>query len=217
MNKIAGHAGHNLVGHRETGLRIWGYWLGTPARLSIFGLDAAGRRRVLDSRAPSGEGKGKPRVPGLTVGEAPLWAGMEDANNPGTHAESRDRKRKFACVSHSPSACGIAPKEPIFFSAIPFFFSGGRRGRRVQGKQQLCPPCVRLDVRRLGAGAPHTGDPAGAGGSRLLRHLLSLHLSRPPSISPGFLLCTYCARAACSRHTGGAVEPPPQRLPILRS
>lgn len=92
---------------------------------------------------------------------------------------------------------------------------GGRGG---QGALPLCPArsWTRADWgpgrsprdARLRLAVP------GAGGRPL-----SLHLSRPPSIWLGFPLRAYCACAVCSRRTGGAPEPPPERsdppFPVL--
>lgn len=113
-NKIARQVGDNPVGHGkgwgvglDESVTSWGNRLGTPAKLKILGSDAAGRSRGPDLRPPhthpGGEGCSRAPRPRLRVGEAPLQGGMWDADDGGTQAEPRDRKRKFACLSCSPS------------------------------------------------------------------------------------------------------------------
>lgn len=92
-----------------------------------------------------GRGKASPRLR-LTVGEAPLWAGMGDATNRGTHAESRDRKRKFAYSSLSFSI-GLwdSPETAHLFLLSLFFSEGGVGGECGEGSSFV--PRTRLDVR----------------------------------------------------------------------
>lgn len=123
-----------------------------------------------------------------------------------------EKESLFVCLSHSLSGCGAkssgashsAPQNSPSFPAAPFFRREACEGRA--GKAAALSR-AQLDVRWLGAGALSAGDPAGAGSSRRGRHPLSLHLSRPPSIWPGFPLRAYCARGVLTAHRGRSGAP----------
>lgn len=211
-NKISGH---NRVGHRERGLGE-SVTFGVN-RLGILQSDAAGGRRGSDWRPPPptswGWEKARPR-PRLGWARHPCGRGVGDAADRGTRAEPRDRKRKFACLSHPPQAGGadrwrsraratLRPQQPIF-SCRPLFPGGG------PGAPPLCPArgwtCADWGPGRSPRDARRGLAVLGAGGRPL-----SLHLSRPPSIRLGFPLRAYGASAVCSLRTGGALEPPAER------
>lgn len=193
------------------------------AGVEVWTLDSHDREER--SRAPR---------PGLRGGEAPLWGGMRDAAYRGTQAETRDRKRKFACLSLSFSisprgkskelphsgAGDAAPQNSPSFPAVPLFPEGGTGGERREGSR-FVPGAALPAGMGWGAacGRPGRGPRLSAPAASPFR----LRLSRPPSIWQGFPLARLlCARRA--RCTQGALWSPDRGCseprfpaPLLRS